>query len=76
MCLCQTQNIKIILHNYLVPLLAVADISLGSGPAEIDRLYRARQVSVEGNLQGISLGQALDQVNQWLEKNLPSEVER
>lgn len=45
-------------NGNLVPLLAVADISLGSGPSQIDRYDRSRQVSVEGNLQGISLGNA------------------
>ncbi len=43
-------------NNTLVPLTAVADIRLGSGPAQIDRYDRSRQVSVEANLQGISLG--------------------
>jgi multidrug efflux pump subunit AcrB len=43
----------------MVPLSAVADLTLGSGPATIDRFDRARQVSVEGNLQSLSLGQAV-----------------
>jgi hydrophobe/amphiphile efflux-1 (HAE1) family protein len=47
----------------LVPLAAVADIQLGSSPAQIDRVDRVRQVSVEANLQGISLGQALEQAH-------------
>jgi multidrug efflux pump subunit AcrB len=47
----------------LVPLIAVADINFGSGPAQIDRFDRARQVTVGGNLQGITLGQGLAQVN-------------
>ncbi len=68
------KNIRVPSQNGgVVPLLAVADVSLGSGPAEIERFDRARKVSVEGNLQGISLGQALDQVNVWLEKNIPPE---
>ena len=46
-------------NNTLVPLTAVADIRLGSGPAQIDRYNRSRQISVEGNLQGISLGDAV-----------------
>ncbi|MGB5970826.1 MAG: efflux RND transporter permease subunit, partial [Spirulinaceae cyanobacterium] len=41
---------------------AVANIRLGSGPAEIERLDRSRQVLVEANLEGVSLGDALDQV--------------
>ena len=61
----------------LVPLLAVADIRFGSGAATINRFDRMRQVSVEANLQGISLGDGLAAVNQ-LEamKNLPAEVSR
>jgi hydrophobe/amphiphile efflux-1 (HAE1) family protein len=46
----------------LVPLVAVANINFGSGPAQIDRYNRSRQVSVGANLQGISLGQGLESV--------------
>ena len=46
----------------LVPISAVANIRLGSGPAAIERFDRARQVSVEANLQGISLGDAMDKI--------------
>jgi multidrug efflux pump subunit AcrB len=49
-------------NNTLVPLTAVADIRLGSGPAQIDRYDRARQVSLEANLQGASLGDAVNAV--------------
>ena len=49
-------------NGTLVPLVSVADIRLGSGPAQIDRFNRARQVSVQANLQGISLGDAVQQV--------------
>lgn len=59
----------------LVPLAAVADIHLGSSPAKIDRVDRARQVSVEANLQGISLGQALEQMRALsVLRNLPPDV--
>jgi multidrug efflux pump subunit AcrB len=40
----------------LVPLQSVADVSFGSGPSQIDRLNRARQVSIGANLQGVALG--------------------
>ena len=46
----------------LVPLSAVAKITIGSGPSQIDRYDRERQVSVEANLQGISLGDAVEKV--------------
>ncbi|MBW4574825.1 MAG: efflux RND transporter permease subunit [Aphanothece sp. CMT-3BRIN-NPC111] len=49
-------------NNTLVPLMAVADIRFGSGPAQISRYNRSRQVSVEGNLQGASLGEAMQAI--------------
>ncbi|MEM9007278.1 MAG: efflux RND transporter permease subunit [Cyanobacteria bacterium P01_F01_bin.86] len=59
----------------LVPLVAVADINFGSGPAQIDRFDRARQVTVGANLQGITLGQGLAAVNQLPAfQNLPPDV--
>lgn len=48
----------------VVPLVAVADIRFGSGPASINRFDRTRQVSLEANLEGISLGDGLKAVNQ------------
>ena len=65
-------------NNTLVPLRAVADIGLGSGPSQIDRYDRARQVSVEGNLlQGTTLGEAFAAVKQLPAMNpLPPGVEQ
>ncbi|BAZ06257.1 efflux RND transporter permease subunit [Calothrix sp. NIES-3974] len=61
----------------LVPLIAVADIRFGSGSAAINRFDRMRQVSVEANLQGISLGDAVQAVNQLpTMQNLPAGVTR
>jgi hydrophobe/amphiphile efflux-1 (HAE1) family protein len=62
-------------NGQLVPLVAVADIRFGSGPATINRYDRARQVAVEGNLQGISLGEAVQTINQLpVMQNLPPGV--
>lgn len=62
-------------NNTLIPLIAVADISLGNGPSVISRFDRARQVSVEGNLQGLTLGEANKEVNALPAlKNLPPGV--
>lgn len=62
-------------NGSLVPLLAVADIRFGSGPATINRYDRSRQVSLEANLQGISLGDALKAVTQLpAMQNLPPGV--
>ena len=59
----------------LVPLNAVADIRLGSGPAAIQRFNRNRKVTVEGNLQGLSLGDAMTQIRALpIMKSLPPEV--
>lgn len=70
------KNLRIQSQNgNLVPISAVADIRLGSGPAQIERFDRSRQVSVGGNLQGISLGDALEKVRELPAlKNLPPEV--
>ncbi|MBD2415897.1 ABC transporter permease [Nostoc calcicola FACHB-389] len=62
-------------NGKLVPLVAVADIRFGSGPATINRYDRARQVAVEANLQGISLGEAVETINKLpAMQNLPPGV--
>ncbi|MFN6482373.1 MULTISPECIES: efflux RND transporter permease subunit [unclassified Nostoc] len=62
-------------NGRLVPLVAVADIRFGSGPATINRYDRARQVAVEANLQGISLGEAVETINKLpVMQNLPPGV--
>ncbi len=59
----------------LVPLNAVATLRYGSGPAQLQRFNRYRQVELSGNLQGISLGDALEQVRALPAMNpLPPEV--
>lgn len=72
------QNLRVPSQDgQLVPLIAVADIEFGSGPAQIDRFDRSRQVTVGGNLQGITLGQAVEAVNQLPAlKNLPDGVQQ
>ncbi|MEL6880743.1 MAG: efflux RND transporter permease subunit, partial [Cyanobacteria bacterium J06607_10] len=62
-------------NGSLVPLIAVADIDFGSGPAQIDRFNRSRQVTVGANLQGITLGQGIAAVDELpVMKNLPDGV--
>ena len=70
------RNLRIPARNGdLVPLEAVANISLGSGPATIERFNRNRQVTVEGNLQGVSLGDAIAKIRALpIMQNLPPEV--
>ncbi|MEO0835895.1 MAG: efflux RND transporter permease subunit [Cyanobacteria bacterium J06642_3] len=59
----------------LVPLKAVANIRLGSSPATIERFNRNRQITVEGNLQALSLGDAIVKIRALpAMQNLPPEV--
>lgn len=59
----------------LVPLEAVATIRLGSSPATIERFDRNRQVTLQANLQGISLGDAIAQIRALpAMQSLPPEV--
>ncbi len=46
-----------------VPLSAVAEVSLRSGPAQIDRLDRSRNVSIDVELAGRPVGEVLAQVD-------------
>ena len=43
----------------LLPLASVADLSIGSGPSQIDRHDRTRQVTVSADLGGTPLGNAM-----------------
>jgi hydrophobe/amphiphile efflux-1 (HAE1) family protein len=59
----------------LIPLQSVASIQFGSGPSQIDRYNRSRKISVEANLQGVQLGDALKTVhNLPALKSLPANV--
>ena len=59
-----------------VPLKSVAEVSLGAGPAQIDRFDRSRKVAVEGDLiAGAEIGPALAKIYDLpVLKNLPPEV--
>ena len=60
----------------LIPLSAVAEIRLGSGPAQIERFNRKRQVRLEANLQGIALGDAIAKIRDLPAfVNLPTDVQ-
>ena len=59
----------------LVPLGAVAEIRHGAGPAQIDRLDRVRKTTVEAELNGLPLGEAMRLVAQLpIMQNLPTGV--
>jgi HAE1 family hydrophobic/amphiphilic exporter-1 len=54
---------------------AVADVDFQAGPAQISRLNRSRQMSVQAELNGVVLGQATKAVNGLpIMKNLPAGV--
>jgi len=46
--------------NGLVPLASIADVSVGSGPLQIDRYDRKRQVTISADLGGHPLGETLE----------------
>jgi multidrug efflux pump subunit AcrB len=46
-----------------VPLVNVADVSLGTGPAQIDRYDRNRTITLSADLNGMALGDALKQID-------------
>ncbi|HEX7081018.1 MAG TPA: efflux RND transporter permease subunit [Gammaproteobacteria bacterium] len=58
-----------------VPLMNVAEVSLGAGPAQITRIGRSRSITIEANLNGLPLGDTLEQVEQLPSmQNLPEGV--
>lgn len=58
-----------------VPLSAIATLSYGLGPTVIERYDRAQNISLEGNLNGAALGEALDKIyNLPSMKNLPADI--
>lgn len=46
-----------------VPLTSIADVHMGSGPVQIDRFDRRRNVQVSADLGGYPLGDALNDAN-------------
>jgi multidrug efflux pump subunit AcrB len=58
-----------------VPLMNVADVSLGAGPVQITRIDRSRNINLNVSLNGMALGDALNAVeNLPSMKNLPDGV--
>lgn len=61
--------------NGPVPLMSVAEVSLGAGPARITRFDRSRNVTIEADLNGQALGDMLKKAHQLPAlRNLPSGV--
>jgi multidrug efflux pump subunit AcrB len=64
-------------HRGLVPLSSVATVRLGSGPAQIDRFDRSRNVNIDAELGGLPLGdvsRAIDSLPSIV--NLPAGVRK
>ena len=58
----------------LVALAAVAEVGVADGPAQIDRIDRARQISVRANTPpGVALSTAVDRLDEILAENSPPE---
>jgi multidrug efflux pump subunit AcrB len=58
-----------------VPLMNVADVSLGAGPAQITRIDRSRNITINADLNGLALGDALGVIEQSpAMQNLPDGV--
>lgn len=60
-------NLRVAGKNGLIPLASIADITIGSSPLQIDRYDRKRQVTINADLGGFPLGEALA-----IAKKLPS----
>jgi multidrug efflux pump subunit AcrB len=58
-----------------VPLMNIADVSLGAGPVQITRIDRSRNINLNVSLNGMALGDALNAVESLPSmKNLPEGV--
>ncbi len=49
-------------RNGPVPLMNVADVSLGAGPAQITRIDRSRNITITASLNGLPLGETLETI--------------
>jgi len=56
-------QLRVASNSGQVPLSAVADVSLRSGPAQIDRIDRNRNVTIDVELAGRPVGEVLAQVD-------------
>jgi len=61
--------------NGPVPLMNVADVSLGAGPAQITRVDRSRNITLNVDLNGLALGDTLAEIEALPSmRNLPDGV--
>ena len=57
-------------HGEFVPIEGLVDFVRSTGPVSINHYNRQRQISIEANLDGIPLGQAVDVATKGIEKDL------
>jgi multidrug efflux pump subunit AcrB len=72
------QNLLVPSRTGMVPLSSVADVEMGTGPVQINRYDRSRQVTLTANIApGSNLGAAMDKLNALPAiKNLPAGIEK
>ena len=58
----------------LIPLHNLIQVVDTAGPTELNRYNRQRSVTITGNLNGITMGQAIDRVRQVVRDTLPTEA--
>ncbi len=71
-------NLMVPSRGGMVPLRSVADVRMGTGPVQINRYDRQRQVTLAANVApGAQLGGAMDKIHALpTVKNLPAGVEK
>ena len=75
--LAQIKQLQIPSKNGMVNIASVAEVTMGSGPAQIDRFDRKRNVTFDVELNGQSLGDVLAKADQLPTlQNLPAGVVR
>jgi multidrug efflux pump subunit AcrB len=71
------EQMRVPARNGLVPLSSVANVAIGSGPAQIDRFDRSRNINIEAELGGLPLGdvsRAVDKLPSIV--NLPAGIRK
>lgn len=68
-------NLRVPGRSGLVPLSSIAQLSVESGPSQIDRYNRQRQITISVDLSGYPLGAAIEERDKLQSiKNMPSGV--
>jgi multidrug efflux pump subunit AcrB len=71
------EQMRVPAREGLVPLSSVAKVTIGSGPAQIDRFDRSRNVNIDAELGGLPLGDVQRQVDKLPSiANLPAGIRK